>query len=29
VSLSMIGGLVGNILVQPMLIRKLDRRVYA
>jgi predicted RND superfamily exporter protein len=25
VSLSMIGGLVGNILVQPMLIRKLDR----
>ncbi len=29
VSLSMVGGLVGNILVQPMLIRKLDRRVYA
>ncbi len=29
VSLSMIGGLVGNILVQPMLIRRLDRRVYA
>jgi predicted RND superfamily exporter protein len=29
VSLSMIGGLVGNILVQPMLIRKLDRRSYA
>jgi len=28
VSLSMIGGLVGNILVQPMLIRKLDRRAY-
>jgi predicted RND superfamily exporter protein len=28
VSLSMLGGLVGNILVQPMLIRKLDRRVY-
>ena len=29
VSLSMVGGLVGNILVQPMLIRKLDRRTYA
>jgi predicted RND superfamily exporter protein len=29
VSLSMIGGLFGNIIVQPMLIRKLDRRTYA
>jgi predicted RND superfamily exporter protein len=28
VSLSMIGGLFGNIIVQPMLIRKLDRREY-
>jgi predicted RND superfamily exporter protein len=29
VSLSMVGGLIGNILVQPMLIRKLDRAKYA
>ncbi len=28
VSLSMIGGLIGNLLVQPMLIRKLDWRRY-
>lgn len=29
VSLSMVGGLIGNILIQPMLIRKLDRGSYA
>ena len=29
VSLSMLGGLVGNILVLPMLIRKLDQKTYA